>query len=277
MIHVLKIQCPDERGIIYRVTKVLYEAGLNVIEQNEFVANEENRFFLRTAFDGNPDNQALLENLRTTLHHEAIVTLRPMTPRRIAILVTREEHCLGDLLLRHHDHELPADITCVIANRPEPGQLTKKFNIPFLHIPHQNKDHATHDREVCQALEPFKPEFVILAKYMRILGQEFISQYPHRIINIHHSSLPAFVGARPYHQAYQRGVKIIGATAHIVSEELDAGPIIAQDTFSVRHSHGVHDLIRAGRNIEKIVLARALRLALEDRIFVHKNRTIIFD
>jgi len=277
MIHVLKIQCPDQRGIIFEVTKVLYEDNLNIIEQNEFVAAEESRFFLRTAFEGHPNTESLTQKLLATLPDQAIITLRPMAPRRIAILVTREEHCLGDLLLRNHDREMPAEISCIIANSPEPGVLANKFHIPFLHIPHKNKDHDTHDREICQALKQFQPEFVVLAKYMRILGRDFIQQYPNRIINIHHSSLPAFIGARPYHQAYQRGVKIIGATAHFVSEELDAGPIIAQDVFSVRHSHGVHDLIRAGRNVEKIVLARALRLVLEDRVFTHQNRTIIFD
>ena len=276
--RILRVACADATGIIHRVTGVLAEQGLNVVEQEEFVDADTGRFFLRTAFTGDADSQVVEAAVRDVIGGEdSRVSVRLRAPRKIAILVTKESHCIGDLLMRDFSDELNAEIVCVLGNHSTLEPLVERFGIPFIHVPSKGLSHEEHDAQVVAALEPFAPEVLVFAKYMRIIGQAFIDQYKNRIINIHHSFLPAFIGARPYHQAYQRGVKIIGATAHIVTGDLDAGPIIAQDVVSVRHSHGVEDMIQSGRNVEKIVLARGLRLLLDDRVFVHGNRTVIFD
>ncbi|QQL45603.1 formyltetrahydrofolate deformylase [Sulfuriroseicoccus oceanibius] len=277
-VRVLRVQCADATGIIHRVTGVLAAQGLNVIEQEEFVDAPTGRFFLRTAFTGAADDVAVakavadvVDDASTTVH------VRPRQKRRIAILVTKEAHCVGDLLVRDFSGELNAEIACVVGNHETLRPLVERFGHPFVHVPSDGLSHAEHDAAVLDALDGYQVEFLVFAKYMRIVGQGFIDHYKHRIINIHHSFLPAFIGAKPYHQAYKRGVKIIGATAHFVTGDLDAGPIIAQDVVSVRHSHGLGDMIQSGRNVEKIVLARALRLVFDDRVFVHGNRTVIFD
>lgn len=276
--RVLRVTCADATGIIHRVTGVLAEFGLNVIEQEEFVDGETRRFFLRTAFTGDAVTEEIEVAVRGAVNDDgAFVSVRERAPRRIAILVTKEAHCIGDLLVRDFSGELNAEIVCVLGNHETLREFVEKFGLPFVHVPATGLSREEHDAAVLEALAPFAPEILVFAKYMRIIGQDFIDRYENRIINIHHSFLPAFIGAKPYHQAYQRGVKIIGATAHIVTGDLDAGPIIAQDIVSVRHSHGVEDMIQSGRNVEKIVLARGLRLLLDDRVFVHGNRTVIFD
>lgn len=274
---VVRVACADAPGIIHRVTGVLAASGLNVVEQEEFVDAAQGRFFLRTAVTGAGEPDGLAAELAAVVPQAGEVTVRTVQPRRIAILATREEHCLGDLLLRAYGGELDAEIVCVVSNQPSLRELVERFDYPFVEVPSAGLNHAEHDAQVQAALAEFDPELLVFAKYMRIIGPDFIAAWQQRIINIHHSFLPAFVGARPYHQAHERGVKIIGASAHFVTADLDAGPIIAQDVVPVRHNHGVRDLIRSGRNVEKIVLARALRLVLEDRVFVDGNRTVVFD
>jgi formyltetrahydrofolate deformylase len=232
---------------------------------------------MRTEFSGDFDQSKIIRDLRAVLPAESDIKLTPQVKRNIAILVTKEHHCLSDLLVRHAFGELAANIQCVVSNYDKLESLATKFDVPFHHISHDEKSREEHEQLVLELLDRYNPEFLVLAKYMRVLSPLFISRYRNRIINIHHSFLPAFVGANPYHQAYERGVKIIGATAHFVNDNLDEGPIIAQNVIPVAHSHNAREMAEAGHDVEKIVLARSLKLVLSDRVFVHRNKTIIFD
>jgi formyltetrahydrofolate deformylase len=273
----LLIHCPDQPGLIYSITSIIFKYKLNIISNGEFVERNFNHFFMRTEFSGELDHHAFLSELRAVLPAEASITLSRQEKRDIAILVTKEHHCLSDLLIRDAFRELNANIKCVVSNYTNLQELTEKFEIPFHFVSHENRTREQHEEEVLNVLAPYQPEFLVLAKYMRVLSPSFIRQYTHRIINIHHSFLPAFVGANPYNQAYERGVKIIGATAHFVNENLDEGPIIAQSVIPVAHTHSAKEMAQAGRDVEKIVLARSLKLVLSDRVFVYRNKTIIFD
>ena len=274
---ILLIQCADRPGLIYRITSVVYRHKLNIISNSEFVEHTLNYFFMRTEFSGIFDEHEFIEELRTTLPPDAQIKLSALRKRNICLLVTREYHCLSDLLVRHSFQELDANIQCVISNYQNLEDLTRKFNIPYHYVSHENKTREEHEAELLQLITPCEPEFLVLAKYMRILSPGFIQQFPNRIINIHHSFLPAFMGASPYVQAYERGVKIIGATAHFVNANLDEGPIIAQSVIPVAHTHNAKEMAQAGRDVEKMVLARSLKLVLGDRVFVYNNRTVIFD
>jgi formyltetrahydrofolate deformylase len=192
------------------------------------------------------------------------------------LLATKESHALGDILIRYMDGDLGADIECVIANHDTLRDLVERFDIPFHHIPAEDMSREDHEAKVMQQIDQYEFDYIVLAKYMRILTPDFVKAYPQKIINIHHSFLPAFIGANPYKQAYERGVKIIGATAHFVTDDLDEGPIIAQDVIPVNHRFSWKDMQRAGRDGEKIVLSRALSLVLQDRVFVNGNKTVIF-
>jgi formyltetrahydrofolate deformylase len=207
----------------------------------------------------------------------AIVRAARAGEHRLAILATREHHCLGELLLRAAYDELGGSIAVVVGNHDTLEPLAGRFGVPFHCVPHQGLTRDAHDRAVLDVLSKYDPDFLVLAKYMRILGPEFVEHYRGRIINIHHSFLPAFVGASAYRQAFERGVKMIGATAHFVSDVLDDGPIIAQSTVPVDHSRGPAEMAMAGRDVEKIVLAKALKLVLEDRVFLNGRRTLVFD
>lgn len=273
---IVLIDCPDEKGIVHKVTGVLYRHGLNVEYQGEFVDHRTNHFFMRTEVSGAAKPEEIISELRNETPPNANIQLIPHRKKRIVVFVTKEPHCIGDLLIRHDYGELHAEILAVIGNREDLGPLVEKFNIPFHHITHQDCSRSEHETKARKVLEIYNPDYLVLAKYMRILGEAFVSEYQNRIINIHHSFLPAFIGAKPYHRAFERGVKIIGATAHFVTKDLDEGSIIAQDVIPVNHSESITDMIRAGRNVEKIVLANALRLVFENRVFVHHNRTIIF-
>jgi formyltetrahydrofolate deformylase len=273
----LLIHCPDEAGLIYRITDVIFRHNLNVVSNGEFVERTTNHFFMRTEFSGDFDQSKIIRDLRAVLPAESDIKLTPQVKRNIAILVTKEHHCLSDLLVRHAFGELAANIQCVVSNYDKLESLAAKFDVPFHYISHDEKSREEHEQLVLEVLDRYNPEFLVLAKYMRVLSPLFISRYRNRIVNIHHSFLPAFVGANPYHQAYERGVKIIGATAHFVNDNLDEGPIIAQNVIPVAHSHNAREMAEAGHDVEKIVLARSLKLVLSDRVFVHRNKTIIFD
>ena len=275
--HRLLIDCPDRPGLILNITGVLFQHGYNIISNHEFVDYETAHFFMRTEFIGDADPAGMIQELRNLLPLDAGVKLMGVGPRRVVVLVTREHHCLGELLLRHAYDELGASILAVIGNHSTLAPLAARFGIPFHCVSHEGHSRSEHEKLVAQQIDTYDPEFLVLAKYMRVLGPEFISRYRGRIINIHHSFLPAFIGARPYHQAFERGVKIIGATAHFVTEVLDEGPIIAQSVIPVDHTHNPADMAQAGRDVEKIVLAGALRLVFEDRVFLSGKRTIVFD
>ncbi len=274
---VLRIECGDQKGIIHKVTGVLFRKGLNIVQNDEFVDSETCRFFMRTEYSGRSPDSALLRSLKAVLPRDARVDLVPRRRKAVAVLATREHHCLGELLIRNAYGELGADIRAIVSNHLFLKDLAARFKIPYHHVPHERMTREKHEAKLLAILRRLRPDYVVLAKYMRILSPAFTSRYENRIINIHHSFLPAFEGAHPYEQAYERGVKIIGATAHFVNEDLDKGPIIAQGVVPVDHSHDAADMAQAGRDVEKLVLAKALALAFEDRIFVSGNRTVIFD
>lgn len=274
---ILLIHCPDQPGLVYKITQVLYTHRLNIISNGEFVDRKFNHFFMRTEFSGVYEEQVLLHELREALPPEVVIKLNTKQKRDICILVTKEHHCLSDLLIRNSFNELDVNLKCVISNYQNLADFVQKFGIPFHFITHEKKVREEHEAEVLSTIRNYDPELLVLAKYMRILSPQFVNQFTNRIINIHHSFLPAFVGANPYSQAYERGVKIIGATAHFVNDSLDEGPIIAQSVIPVAHSHSAHEMAQAGKDVEKIVLARSLKLVLSDRVFVFRNRTVIFD
>ena len=270
------IDCPDAKGLVYHISKVLYDRGLNIDNNREFVDHEKGRFFMRTVVTGDFDAESLREELVAVLPEDAHIRVIVPQPKKIVLMATKESHCLGDILIRWAAGELEADIEAVISNRDNLRDLTRRFDIPFVYISSDNMQREAHEKLVHEALDGFEFDYIVLAKYMRILGADFVYHYPEQIINIHHSFLPAFIGANPYKQAHSRGVKIIGATAHFVTTDLDEGPIISQDVIPVNHRLEWKDMQRAGRDVEKIVLARALSLVLNDRVFVNGNKTIVF-
>jgi formyltetrahydrofolate deformylase len=275
--NILLIHSPDQPGLVYKITGVIFKFNLNIISNGEFVERKFNHFFMRTEFSGEFDPDRLLEELNRALPAEAEIRLNTRQKRDICILVTKEHHCLSDLLIRNSFNELDVTIKCVISNYQNLEDLVQKFDIPFHFISHDGRKRDEHENDVLSTLERYRPELIVLAKYMRILSPKFVSRFANRIINIHHSFLPAFAGANPYVQAYDRGVKIIGATAHFVNDSLDEGPIIAQSVIPVAHTHSSREMAQAGKDVEKIVLARSLNLVLSDRVFVYRNRTIIVD
>ena len=275
--HILLINCPDQSGLVYKITSVVYKNNLNIISNGEFVERTFNYFFMRTEFSGAFDREALLKDLKETLPKGVEIRLTDNRKKNVVILATKEHHCLSDLLIRHAFNELQANVLCVISNHELLKDLVEKFNVPFYFIGHEKKSREEHEQELLTVIEKYNPDFLVLAKYMRILSSEFADKFANRIINIHHSFLPAFIGANPYVQAYERGVKIIGATAHFVNNNLDEGPIIAQNVIPVTHSQSAKEMAQAGRDVEKIVLANALQLVFNERVFVYRNKTIIFD
>ncbi|HAO78835.1 MAG TPA: formyltetrahydrofolate deformylase [Verrucomicrobia subdivision 3 bacterium] len=275
--QVLLVECADRRGLVHAITGVLLQHGVNVVGNQEFVERGSARFFMRTEFDGTVDARQLESEVRAALPTDASVRLSDLKPKRIVVLASKEHHCLGDLLIRQAFGELNTKVLAVIANHALLQPLVTKFELPFHFISHETLTREAHEAEMLKIIEPLQPDYLVLAKYMRVLTPEFVRRFPTRIVNIHHSFLPAFVGARPYQQAFDRGVKVIGATAHFVTEKLDEGPIVVQQVMPVDHTHTAHDLSQAGRDVEQMVLARALRLVFEERVFLCGNRTVIFD
>ena len=272
--HILLMHGPDHKGLIYKVTRILFEHNQNIIRNDEYVSPSK-YFFMRTEFEGETDASELLVVLQRELPEEISLRLNPKKKKEIVLLVTKEHHCLGELLIRYAFDELDATIQAVVSNYNTLQPLVSKFGIPFHFISHENKSREEHEEAIVRTLNIYQPEYLVLAKYMRIITPDFVNKYPNRIINIHHSFLPAFVGANPYRQAYERGVKIIGATAHFVNNDLDEGPIIAQDVKPVDHRQTAIDMSVLGKDTEKAVLSKALKLVFNDRVFIYNNRTII--
>ena len=275
--QVLLVECTDRPGLVHGISGVLFRQGVNVVGNQEFVDRPTSRFFMRTEFVGSVDSERILAELQPLLPGDARIQLSRLERKRIVVLATREHHCLADVLVRHAYAELNAELLAVVGNHDTLAPLVRRFDLPFHHVPHEGLSRERHEADLLAVLEPYRPDFVVLAKYMRILSPEFVGRYPRRLINIHHSFLPAFIGARPYHQAFERGVKVIGATAHFVTEHLDEGPILVQQVIPVDHSHTAEDLQQAGRDVEQLVLARALRVVFEDRVFLCGHRTVILD
>ncbi len=277
MTHTILIDCVDAKGLVHKVSGVLYHNDLNVVSNHEFVEEETQRFFMRTEIAGDLDPDRIYNGLVGILPKDANIRVAEKRKKRIVLLVTKEHHVLGELLVRHHFGELNAEVLGVIGNQEVLGCFTKQFGVPFVYVSHEELSREEHEAKVLEAIEELDPEFLVLAKYMRILTPDFVGHFPNRIINIHHSFLPAFIGAKPYRQAYKRGVKIIGATAHFVNGNLDEGPIIVQQVIPTDHTQSPQEMAQMGRDIEKLTLAKSLQLVFDDRVFVCGNKTIIFD
>jgi formyltetrahydrofolate deformylase len=275
---VLMIRCSDEVGLIHKITGILFRRDRNIISTSEFVDREKKVFFMRVQFEGTQDLDAIGQDVLSQLPKNSWIQIRPLQPKKIVVFATRERHCIGDLLLRNESGDLFAKIQAVVSQYPDLEPLTKKFGVPFCYVPvSDSSDRLAHENELKKILSAFEWDYIVLAKYMRILSESFTAPFESQIINIHHSFLPAFVGARPYEQAFRRGVKIIGATSHFVNQNLDEGPIITQSVIPVDHTYSPNDMAQAGRDVERSVLSRALKLVFEDRVIVDSNRSIVFE
>jgi len=277
--YILTLRCSDAPGVIYAMASALLTAQGNILEQAQFTDEATGLFSMRTRFETSLDD---IEEVRTILIAEVakfdpIITLRhENAQRRVLIMVSQQDHCLADLLYRHANGELPIDIPLIVSNHEKCRALAQQYDIPFAHIPITSSNKEAAERELMTLIDEHAVDVVVLARYMQILSNEFCKALEGRIINIHHSFLPGFKGARPYQQAYDRGVKLIGATAHFVTADLDEGPIIEQDVHRVQHHHTASDLTEIGRDVERLVLARAVRLYSEDRVLLDGQRTVIF-
>ena len=271
------IDANDEKGLVYKVSSVFYQNDMNILSNSEFVDKENNKFFMRSVVEGDITLEKLHKLISDIMPENANIDVIAPQDKNIIIMATKEMHALGDILIRHEAGELEANILAVISNYSDLESLVSRFNIPFVCISHVDLSREEHEDKILEHLTKFKAiDYIVLAKYMRVLTPQFVEVYENKIINIHHSFLPAFIGANPYKQAHERGVKIIGATSHFVNNNLDEGPIIAQEVIHVDHAYGWRDMQRLGKDVEKVVLSRALKLALEDRIFVYANKTVIF-
>ena len=275
----LRISAPDRPGLVAGVAGTLFEHGANILEADQYDDHGTGMFFQRIEFEATDAGldalRAAMETLGRRLELSWTMRDRGET-RRMAVFVSLEDHCLYDLLVRHRSGELPCDIRLIVSNHEVLEPVARQFSIPFRHVPVEGDDVASAEAVEQRLLEDEAIELVVLARYMRILSPAMVERWSGRAINIHHSFLPAFSGARPYHQAYDRGVKLIGATAHYVTSVLDDGPIIEQDVTPASHRDSIEDLVRRGRDIERTVLARAVRWHLEERVLIHGNRTIVF-
>ncbi len=278
---ILHINCPDQRGIIAQFTGILYDHGVNVLNLEQHVEPDEKLFFMRIYADCmnmEISESALHEILDAQVNKmdANIQYYYPENRQRVAIFVTKESAPLYDLLIKHQSGDLSCEIPCVISNHENLSSVVKPFNIPFHHLPVSSETKIDQEKEISSIMESENIDLLVLARYMQILSPEFVSKYHGKIINIHHGFLPAFKGKSPYRQAWERGVKMIGATAHYVTEDLDEGPIIEQDVVSVNHQHSVKEMVQAGKDIERRVLTSAVKAHLEHRIILDGQRTIIF-
>jgi formyltetrahydrofolate deformylase len=282
---VLRVVCADRRGLVADVAGLLYRLGVNVLHADEHIDTEANTFFQRVEFT--VTGAASSPSGRGTFCREIADACRRWEmrwslrfaddPRRVAVLVSKRGHCALDLLQRHREGELACEVPLVISNHPDLAHEVERRGYRFVHEPIEGGDKAAQEARVRSHLERERVDLVVLARYMQILTPEFVEAWPERIINIHHSFLPAFAGAEPYRQAYRRGVKLIGATSHFVTRELDEGPIIAQDVARATHRDTITDMVRKGRDLERRVLAHAVRCHLEDRLIAYGNKTVVFD
>jgi len=280
---VLLISCPDQKGLVAAVSDFIFRRGGNILHTDEHTDADSAWFLMRVEFDPAgftlPLNDVAREFGPIAQKFEMDWRLaQPGERKKMAILVSKYDHCLVDLLYRHKIGELHCDIPLIISNHADNRPIAEFYQIPFVVVP-VTKDHKREaEQQEIALLREHKVDFTVLARYMQVLSNEFVATFPHRIINIHHSFLPAFVGAKPYHKAFQRGVKLIGATSHYVTEVLDDGPIIEQDVVRISHRDSVEDLIHKGRDLEKVVLSRAVRWHIDDRVLLYGNRkTVVFD
>jgi formyltetrahydrofolate deformylase len=278
----LLINCPDRKGLVATIADFLYRHNANILHADQHQDAENNLFLMRVEWNLNGFGivpEAFSEHFsplaqRFQMHWQ--LKLSQQRPR-MAIMVSHYDHCLVDLLYRHQSGELACDIPLIISNHKATQRLAEFYGIPFHHIEVTKDNKAEAEARQFALFDQYQIDLIVLARYMQILSPEFVQRYPQRIINIHHSFLPAFIGARPYHRAFERGVKLIGATSHYVTEVLDEGPIIEQDLMRVSHRDQIEDLIQKGRDLEKVVLSRAVRWHVENRILLYANKTVVFD
>ena len=274
--YLILIDCEDRLGLVANISRVLFDCGLNIISNDEYVNPDTGRFYMRTEVEGHVEEADLLAKIQSFTPVDGSIRLASKEPKKLVLMVTKESHCIGDLLIRAEAGEMHGRIEAVVGNHEHLRDLTERFGLPYHCVSAVGLSREEHEEKVKEVLATYSFDYLVLAKYMRILSPTFVESFAGKIINIHHSFLPSFIGANPYRQAHERGVKVIGATAHFVTDDLDEGPIIEQDTIRVAHRHSWQDMARNGRDVEKIVLARGLRNVLEDRVFVEGNRTIIF-
>ena len=283
---ILLISCPDRKGEVATIADFVFRHNGNILHADEHADEESGLFLMRVEFDPKDFDIDLSQKdladfgrqfspIAESVNMKWRLAQSSQRPRMI-ILVSRYDHCLADLLYRHKSGELACDIPLIISNHADNQAIAEFYRIPYVIVPVTKDNKSQAEAKIQSLIDEQKPDFMVLARYMQILSNEFVHRYPQRIINIHHSFLPAFVGARPYHQAFERGVKLIGATSHYVTEVLDDGPIIEQDVVRVSHRDTVEDLIRKGRDLEKVVLSQAVRWHVENRVLVYGNKTVVF-
>jgi formyltetrahydrofolate deformylase len=278
----LLITCPDTKGIVAAIADFLYQHNANILHADQHQDAENSLFLMRVEWDLKDFS---LDEASFAKAFESIAKTYKMTwelkfskdKPRMAIMVSQYDHCLADLLHRYKNNELQCDIPLIISNHLNTQKLAEFYGIPFFHIPVEKDKKKEAEAKQFALFDQYQVDFIVLARYMQILSEDFVKRYPQRVINIHHSFLPAFIGARPYHRAFERGVKLIGATSHYVTEVLDEGPIIEQDIDRISHRDQVEDLIQKGRDLERIVLSKAVRWHIENRILIYANKTVIFD
>lgn len=279
---ILLMHCPDQPGIIAVITEFINTNGGNILYLDQYVDKENGVFYMRVEWD--LENFAIpadkIEEYFNTLYANRYNVTYRLTftdrPRRMALFVSKMSHCLYDILARYVAGEWDVEIPVIISNHPDLKSVADQFNIPYEVIPVTRQNKEEMEALEFEILDRYQIDFIVLARYMQVLSENFINRYPNRIINIHHSFLPAFVGAKPYHAAYDRGVKLIGATSHYVTTELDAGPIIEQDIVRITHKDTVNDLVKKGRDLEKIVLSRAVEKHIQRKILTYNNKTVVF-
>jgi formyltetrahydrofolate deformylase len=279
---ILLIHCPDRKGIVAAVGEFLYRNNANILHADQHKDAESGLFLMRVewelaGFDLDLDDcvrqfTPIAERFQMRWHVK-----RSDRPHRVALFVSRYDHCLVDLLYRHQSGELVCEIPLVVSNHPDARRWADFYGVPFFHVPVDPGNKAAAEAGQRTLLEEHSIDLIVMARYMQVLSADFVARFPYRIINVHHSFLPAFSGARPYHRAYERGVKLIGATSHYATQDLDEGPIIDQDVTRVSHRDGLEDLLQKGRDLEKIVLARAVRWHIDHRVLVYNRKTVIFD
>ena len=279
---VLLVNCPDQKGVVARISDFIYRHNGNILFADEHGDAELNLFLMRIEFDSTDldfplsDFSRHFDPIARDMQMQYQVADMGYRPRMI-ILVSKYDHCLVDLLYRHQSGELRCDIPLIISNHEDNRPLADFYRVPYVTVAVTRENKAEAEQRILGLLAEHNPDFIVLARYMQILSNHFVEHYPYRIINIHHSFLPAFIGARPYHQAFARGVKLIGATSHYVTDVLDDGPIIEQDVVRISHRDTIEKLIEKGRDLEKVVLSRAVRGHIESRVLIYGNKTVVFD
>ena len=277
--HILTLTCPDRPGIVHAVSGALLEVGGNIVENAQFGDVDSGLFVMRTEFDSELHDSSAIEGAVTArlLDPAAEVTIRTADFRpRVLIMVSKFDHCIVDLLYRQRNGDIPIDVPLIVSNHPNAAPIAASYDIPFIHLPVTKETKPEQEARLLELVAAHRIDLVVLARYMQVLSDDLCSKLSGRAINIHHSFLPGFKGAKPYHQAHERGVKLVGATAHFVTAELDEGPIIEQDVVRVDHAHTPAQLTSLGRDIERMVLSRAVKYWSENRILLVGHKTVVF-